>query len=118
MKISPSKGIIRFGKNGKLSPKCIGPFEILERVGNLAYHLALPPALSKVHNVFHVSQLRKYVFHPSNVLKAQPLAVRENTSYEEHLVKIVNQKDQVWQRTIPYDKVQQREKQHRSWKKK
>nr|XP_027088716.1 uncharacterized protein LOC113710067 [Coffea arabica] len=90
LKIFPSKDIMRFGKSEKLSPRYIGPFEILERVGNLAYHLALPPALSKVHNVFHVSQLRKYVSDPSHVLE-----VRENTSYKEHPVKIVDLKDQV-----------------------
>nr|XP_027127790.1 uncharacterized protein LOC113743929 [Coffea arabica] len=91
---------MRFEKSGKLRPRYIGLFEILERVGNLAYRLALLLALSKVHNVFHMSQLRKYVFDPSYVLKAQPLEVREDTSYREHLVKIVNQKDQVLRRRM------------------
>ena len=61
LKISPTKGVIRFGSRGKLSPRFIGPFEILERVGEVAYRLALPPSLDGVHEVFHVSQLRKYV---------------------------------------------------------
>ncbi|CAM8905384.1 unnamed protein product [Rhodiola kirilowii] len=58
-KVSPTKGISRFSIRGKLSPRFIGPFEILERVGSLAYRLALPPVLAGVHNVFHVSMLRK-----------------------------------------------------------
>ena len=59
LKVSPSKGIIRFGKKGKLSPRFIGPFEVLERVGSIAYRIALPPALSHVHDIFHVSMIRK-----------------------------------------------------------
>ena len=73
LKIAPMKGIMRFGKKGKLSPRFIGPFEILERIGDLAYRLALPPNLSGVHNVFHVSMLRKYVYDPSHVLSYGPL---------------------------------------------
>ena len=61
LKISPTRGVIRFGSRGKLSPKFIGPFENLERVGAVAYRLALPPSLDGVHDVFHVSQLRRYV---------------------------------------------------------
>ena len=57
-----------FGKSGKLSPRFIGLFEILERIGEVAYRLALPPQLSGVHNVFHVSMLRKYAPDPSYVL--------------------------------------------------
>ena len=56
----PKRGVVRFGKCGKLSPRFIGPFEILERVGTVAYWLALPPIMSGVHKVFHVSMLQKY----------------------------------------------------------
>ena len=60
LKVSPVRGIVRFGqKRGKLSPHFIGPFEILERVGKVAYRLALPPKMSGVHNVFNISMLRK-----------------------------------------------------------
>ena len=60
LKISPTKGVIRFGARGKLSPRFIGPFEILERMGEVAYRLELPPSLEGVHNVFHVSQPVSY----------------------------------------------------------
>ena len=77
---SPMKSVMRFGRKGKLSPRFVGPFEILERVGTLAYKVALPPSLSKIHNVFHISTLRKYVT-PQNLLQGHddhfiPLAQR------------------------------------------
>ena len=59
LKVMPKRGVVRLGKHGKLSPRFIGPFEILERVGTLAYRLALPPSMLGVHEVFHVSMLRK-----------------------------------------------------------
>ena len=60
LKVSPWKKVVRFGKNGKLSPIFIGPYEVIEKVGPIAYCLALPPDLEKIHNVFHVSMLRRY----------------------------------------------------------
>ena len=60
LKVMPKRGVVKFGKQGKLSPRFIGPFEVLERVGTIAYRLALLPSLSGVHEVFHVSMLRKY----------------------------------------------------------
>ncbi|GKV48698.1 hypothetical protein SLEP1_g55501 [Rubroshorea leprosula] len=69
LKVSPTQGVVRFGIRGKLSPRLIGPFEILERVGEVAYRLALPPNLSEVHNVFHVSMPRKYVPDLSHVIE-------------------------------------------------
>ena len=64
----PKRGVIRFGKRGKLSPRYIRPFEVLERVGIVAYRLALPPILSSVHDLFHVSMLRKYTPDPTHVV--------------------------------------------------
>ena len=78
-----------------LSPRYVGPFEILKRVGPVAYRLALPPALSKIHDVFHVSALRKYIPHPSHVLKQIPMLIQGNLTYEEIPVEILDQKEQV-----------------------
>ena len=64
----PKRGVVRFGKHGKLSPRIIGPFEILERVGTVVYLLALPPSMLGVHEVFHVSMLRRYTLDPTHVV--------------------------------------------------
>ncbi|KAF5481405.1 hypothetical protein F2P56_002057 [Juglans regia] len=74
---------MRFGKKGKLSPRYIGPFEILDRIGPVAYRVALPPALSGVQNVFHVSMLRKYVPDPTHVIDYEPLQFQEDLTYTE-----------------------------------
>ena len=60
-----------FGGKGKLAPRYIGPFEVLQRVGKVAYKFVLPPNMDRVHNVFHVSMLRRYVRDPSHVLKVE-----------------------------------------------
>ena len=73
MKVSPWKGILRFGRHEKLSPRYIGPYEVIERVGPLAYKLVLPPELSQIHNVFHVSMLRRYRSDPMHVLRESEL---------------------------------------------
>ena len=73
LQVSPMKFVMRFGRKEKLSPRFVGPFEILEIVGTLAYKVALSPCLSKIHNVFHVSTLRKYVFDASHVVKLEPI---------------------------------------------
>ena len=68
LKVMPKRGVVRFGKRGKLSSRFIGPFEILERVGTVAYRLALPPSMSGVHEVFHISMLQKYTPDPTHVV--------------------------------------------------
>nr|GFD01387.1 putative nucleotidyltransferase, ribonuclease H [Tanacetum cinerariifolium] len=68
LKVSPARGVRCFGIKSKLSPRFIGPFEILDRVGEVSYRLALPLQLSHVHNVFHVSLLRGYKYHPLHVI--------------------------------------------------
>jgi len=73
LRVSPMKGVTRFGKKKKLNPPYVGPFEILERVGPIAYRLALPPSLAEVHDVFHVSMLRKYIHDLSHVIKYESL---------------------------------------------
>ena len=106
LRVSPWKGVRRFGKKGKLSPRFIGPFEILERIGQVAYRLALPPALSAVHDVFHVSALRRYVSDETHVLSYEDLVLDETLSYEEQPVEILDRKDKVLRnKTIPLVKV-------------
>ena len=83
LRVSPWKGIMRFGNKGKLSPRYIGPYEIIRKVGPLAYRLALPPDLARIHNVFHVSMLRRYRYNPSHVLKDSEVEILENLSYIE-----------------------------------
>ena len=90
LKISPMKGVMRFGKKGKLTPRYIGPFEILDRVGNVSYRLSLPPNFGHVHPVFHISMLRKYVPHSSHILQTQEIEVDKDLSYEEVPVAIVD----------------------------
>jgi len=89
LKVSPWKRIMRFGRKGKLSPRFIGPYEVLERVGPLAYRLALPPELEKIHNVFHVSMLRRYRSDPSHVLPVEEIEVNPDLTYEEEPIKIL-----------------------------
>ncbi|KAL5569249.1 hypothetical protein UlMin_025824 [Ulmus minor] len=104
--IAPMKGVMRFGKRGKLSPRYIGPFEILERVGKVAYRLALPPDLSLVHNVFHVFMLKKYVPDPTHVLDHEPIKVHEDLTYEEQPVQILDRKEKtLHNKAIPLVKV-------------
>ena len=68
LKVMPKRGVVRFGKRWKLSPRFLGPFEILERIGTVAYGLALPPSMSGVHEVFHVSMLLRYTSDPAHVV--------------------------------------------------
>ena len=75
--------MVRFGKKGKLSPRFIGPYEILERVGHVAYRLTLPLELTKLHDVFHVSMLRRYRSDESHILLVQDLQVQSDFSYDE-----------------------------------
>ncbi|KAL0543603.1 hypothetical protein IC582_018703 [Cucumis melo] len=89
LKVAPMRGVLRFERRGKLSPRFVGLFEILERIGPVAYRLALPPSLSTVHDVFHVSMLRKYVPDPSHVVDYEPLEIDENLSYIEQPVEVL-----------------------------
>ena len=93
LKLSPWKGVVRFGKRGKLSPRYIGPFEIVERIGPVAYRLDLLEELSRVHNVFHISMLRKYIPNPSHVLETPEIELRDDLSYEEQLVQIMGREE-------------------------
>ncbi|XP_073030729.1 uncharacterized protein [Primulina eburnea] len=88
VKVSPVKGVLRFCKKGELSPMFIGLFEVLEKIGTLAYRVALSPMLAGMHNVFHISMLRKNMSNPSHVLNYDPLQLSPNMSYEERPTQI------------------------------
>ena len=91
----PKREVVRFGKRGKLSPRFIRPFEILERVGFVAYRLALPSSMSGVHEVFHISMLRKYTPDPAHVVDWGQIKVDTDGTFEEGPVCILNSRDQV-----------------------
>ena len=76
-------------KKGKLSPRFIGPYEVIEKVGPVAYRLALPPELEKIHSVFHVSMLRRYRSDPSHVISSETIEFRPDLIYEEEPVEIL-----------------------------
>ena len=80
---------MRFGKKGKLSPRFIGSYKVIEKVGPVAYKLASPPELEKIHNVFHVSMLRRYRSDPSHVFSSEMIELRPDLTYEEESVKIL-----------------------------
>ena len=89
-----------------MSPRYVGPFEILEKIGQVAYRLALPPALSAVHNVFHVSALRNYIPDDTHVLSYENLELDSDLSFEYQPVQILDRKDKVLRnKTIPLVKV-------------
>ena len=94
------KGVMRFGKKEKFSPRFIGPFEILERIGKVAYRIALSPDLASVHNVFHVSMLKKYVSDPSHILSQEPMEIHEDLTYEEKPIKIIDRQEKILRKKI------------------
>ena len=95
LKVMPKRGVIRFGKRGKLSSRFIGPFEILERIDTVAYRFGLPPSMSGVHEVFHVSMLRKYTSDPAHVVDWGQIEVDIDGTFEEGPVCILDSRDQV-----------------------
>jgi hypothetical protein len=90
LKVSPLRGMKRFKVKGKLSPRFIGPFRVIRRVGEMAYQLELPDTLSDVHNVFHVSQLKKCPRVPEEQLPMEELSVQGDLTYTEYPIKILD----------------------------
>ncbi|KAK4709781.1 hypothetical protein R3W88_004294 [Solanum pinnatisectum] len=90
LKVSPMKGVMRFGKKCKLSPIYIGPFEILECVEPVAYRLALPPNLSSVHPIFHVSMLKRYHSDGDYIIKWDSIVLDKDLQYEEEPIAILD----------------------------
>ena len=106
LKLSPWKSVVCFGKRGKLSPRYVGSFEIFERIGPVVYRLDFPEELSRVHNVFHISMLRKYISDPSHVLETPEIELRDDLSYEEQPMLILGREEkELHNKTISLVKV-------------
>ena len=88
-KVSPWNKVMRFGKKGKLSPRFIGPYEVIKKVGPVAYRLVLPPKFEKIHNVFHVSMLRRYRSDSSHVVSSETIEFRPDLTFEEEPIEIL-----------------------------
>jgi hypothetical protein len=97
LKVSPMSGLRRFKVRGKLALRFIGPFKILEKRGEVAYQLELPPQLSDVHDMFHVSQLKKCLCVPDEQIPMEDLNAKEDLSYQEHPVRILETSERVMQ---------------------
>ena len=98
LKVMPKRVVVRFGRHEKLLPRFIGPFEILERIGSVAYRLALPPSMLGVHEVFHVSMLREYTPDPAHVVDWGQIEIDTDGTFEEGPVCIVDSRDRVLRR--------------------
>ncbi|GKD62652.1 putative reverse transcriptase domain-containing protein [Tanacetum coccineum] len=106
LKVSPWKGVVRFGKRGKLNPRYVGPFKVIERVGTVAYKLELPQQLSRVHNTFHVSNLKKCLSDESLVIPLEELHVDDKLHFVEEPVEVVDREIKRLKRSrIPIIKV-------------
>ncbi|XP_020684299.1 uncharacterized protein LOC110100917 [Dendrobium catenatum] len=90
VKVSRMKGVSRFGRVSKLSPRYVGPFEILERIGKSTYRLLLSDQLSYVHNVFHISSLKKWISDSDKKLSADEVEIQENLQYKEEPEQILS----------------------------
>ena len=90
LKVSPMKGVVRFGKKGKLSQRYIGPYKILKRIGSVAYEIDLPNDLAKVHPVFHVSMLRKFIGYESAIVPLNEKTIEEDLTYKEVPIEILD----------------------------
>jgi hypothetical protein len=107
LRVSPMKGVKRFGLKGKLPPRYIEPFPILEKCGSVAYKLDLPPSLAGVHDIFHVSQLKKCLKAPVDVVLPEVTPLEVDLSYPEYPIKVLDQKDHVTRhKTIKFFKIQ------------
>jgi hypothetical protein len=107
LKVSSMKGVKRYGAKGKLAPRYIRPFPILEKCGTVAYKLELSPSLVGIHDIFHVSQLKKCLKAPVDVVLPEVTPLEVDLTYPEYLIKVLDQKDHVTRRkTVKLFKVQ------------
>jgi len=109
LKVTPQHLTTRGKKKGKLRPRFIGPYPVKERVGPLAYRLELPISLSNIHDVFHVSQLRKYIPDPTQEIQVEVIELKDDLTYPESPERILDRRDQVLRnKIIPLVKIQWR----------
>jgi hypothetical protein len=107
LRVSPMKGMKRFGVKEKLAPRYIEPFPIFEKCGTVAYKLDLSPSLAGVHDTFHMSQLKKCLKAPVDAVLPKVTPLEADLSYPEHPTKVLDQKDHVTRRkTIKFFKIQ------------
>ena len=107
MKVSPIRGTRRFQVRGKLAPRYIGPFKIVMRVGAVAYRLELPEEMSDIHNIFHVSQLKKCLRVPEEQVPTEVMDLQPNLQYQERPIKILDVATQQTRRpTVRFCRVQ------------
>jgi hypothetical protein len=107
LRVSPMKDVKRFGVKGKLAPRYIGLFPILEKCGTVAYKLDLPPSLAGVQDIFHVLQLKKCLKAPVNIMLPEVRPLEADLSYPEHPIKVLDQRDRVMRcKTIKFFKIQ------------
>jgi hypothetical protein len=107
LRVSPMKGIRRFGIKGKLAPCYIGPYPILDKYGPTSYQVELPAKLSGVHNVFHVSQLKGCLKHPTDVVIEDTIPLKPDLTYKTYPIKILDQQDRVTRnKTTRFYKIQ------------
>jgi hypothetical protein len=95
LKVSPMKGVNKFGVKGKLSPRYIGPFLILEKCGNVAYKPELPPSLARVYDIFHISWLKEYLKAPVDVVLPEMAPLKIDLTYPKRPIKILDPKSRV-----------------------
>jgi hypothetical protein len=107
LRVSPTRGVQRFSVKGKLAPRYVGPFEIIEICGPVAYRLQLPPQLAAIHDVFHVSQHRKCIKTLTEIIESQTIDIQPDISYVEYPIKVLDAKERSTRReTIKMYKIQ------------
>jgi hypothetical protein len=98
LRVSPTKGVQRFGIKGKLAPRYVRPFKILEICGPVAYKLLLPPQMAAIHDIFHVSQLKKCIKIPTEIVETRAIEIESDLSYIEQPIQILDTKERVTRR--------------------
>ena len=107
LRVSPMRGVFRFGRRGKLAPRYVGPYQIIRRIGAVAYELELPESMSSIHPVFHVSMLRKHQADPRIQVEPDALELNPDVTYVDRTIRILDRDvRRLRTRTVPMVKVQ------------